>query len=546
MTTNRFSLSFAILASLSCLLILTWLLLSLISFKTSEKDLLSQKSEQGRLLLAAFIHLLPAEFSVTGSVGSADRFVGRIATENIFQGLLVIDRHGRQVYGRAVRTGIDGRLQETVRTGVESAVLAETGLSLVRYAPIREDDTVVGAVRLTLSLVPEYEQLSRSRHLFVAYFLLDFFLLLVFGSYLLSRCIVRPIKRLLTVTNRITAGDLSVRVPVPGSTELAELAEAFNVMVDDLRQKKAEVDEHIGSLERINRDLQLSREETFRSEKMASVGLLAAGTAHEIGTPLAAIIGFAGILREELHDNAEQADYLSRIEEEAGRIDRIMRGLLDYARPTAAERELIYIGELVSSTMEMLTTQGVFKDIVTSLTCAMDEVCLYCDRHELQQAFINLFINARDAMPQGGSLDVRIFIRESLAPAVADSAEASVHGRRRTDFGGIFHAERTPCTMQTALCVEVRDSGMGIDPELLERVFDPFFTTKEPGKGTGLGLAVTARIVDALGGRITVVSTPERGSCFTVCLPYGHDSHGIASAPSLADATAQEKGGRGV
>lgn len=514
----RFSLTFAILASLSCLLIFTWLLLSLISFKTSEKDLLAQKNEEGRLLLSAFLYLLPDNLS-SGVDPAAHRFATRLAAENFFQGILVLDRNGKELYRLADSQKSDARLRQTLHSGTETASRADSGLLLSHYAPIRSGDQIVGAARLTLSLAPEYERLSRTRTIFLSYFFLDFLLLLVFGSYLLSRCIVLPIRQLLAVTGKIADGDLSSKVPVPGNREIAELAESFNGMLAALRKKKDEVDEHILSLERINNVLQIARQETVRSEKMASVGLLAAGTAHEIGTPLAAIIGYAGILRDEVRDDPEKSDYLSRIEAEAGRIDRIIRGLLDYARPSCRDWEDVDVCEVLRSTIDMLDGQGIFKNTMVSLSAAEPVPLLKADRQELLQVFTNLFINARDAMTGSGKLTIRVTVGGDNGPGAEVPQEKVVRGRRRDDFRGAFISSLQPRDKKRHLRVDVSDTGAGIEPENLEKIFDPFFTTKEPGKGTGLGLAVTARIVDSLGGRITVESFRNSGTTFTVWLP---------------------------
>jgi two-component system NtrC family sensor kinase len=524
----RFSLTFAILASLSCLLIFTWLLLSLISFKTAEKDLLAQKSEEGRLLLSAFLYLLPPNLEPGVTPVVAHRFATRLDAEKFFRGILILDRNGKEIYRFADAAKADARLHQVLKTGTETASISGNGLILSRYAPIRTGDVVQGAARLSISLAPEYARLSRTRTIFLSYFLLDFLLLLVFGSYLLSRCIVLPIRQLLAVTGKIADGDLSSKVPVPGNREIAELAEAFNGMLAALRKKKDEVDEHIRSLERINNELQVARQETIRTEKMASVGLLAAGTAHEIGTPLAAIMGFAGILRDEMHDDPEKADYLDRIEAEAGRIDRIIRGLLDYARPSRRDWEEVDVLEVLQSTIDMLDGQGVLKSITVSLSAGEPAPLLVADRQELQQVFTNLIINARDAIPDDGILSIRVSVDEENKPDAALPREKAVRGRRRDDFRGAFFSPLNSCGQKKYLRVDVRDTGSGIAREHLDRIFDPFFTTKEPGKGTGLGLAVTARIVDSLGGRITVESLPGEGTTFTVWLPVPEsENHGL-------------------
>jgi hypothetical protein len=393
---------------------------------------------------------------------------------------------------------------------------------IVRTAALRAGDRVVGAARLSLSLDREQERLLRSRRLFLAYFVLDFLLLLGIGSLLLTRIAVTPIRRLLAATERITAGDYGHPVHVPGSREIADLAASFNTMQESLRAKRDEVEQHLASLQEANRALQEAREETLRSEKMASIGLLAAGMAHEVGTPLSAILGFATILQEEIGDDPAKHDYLRRIDHEARRIDRIVRDLLNYARPAPAEYEEVAVGRLVADTLDMLRHQGAFRKVETTLEVAEGLPTLSLDRHQLMQVLINLLLNARDAMPDGGTLMVRARTGEFRpeVPAGPPNPARVAMGRRREDFGGMFlkpfqgEGEKVPCVR-----IEVADTGQGIAPEHLGRIFDPFFSTKEPGKGTGLGLSICARIIDSFGGRVTVESTKGEGTRFTVWLP---------------------------
>lgn len=515
----RFSLTFAILASLTCLLLLTWFLLSLISFKTAENDLIAQKNEEGRLLLSSFINLLPSQPIATEGFATARRFAERLAAEKNFAGLVVIDGKGKELYSLKDKSGVDAKLHGVLEKGLEAHSFSGNGLFVSRYAPITINGKVDGAARLTLSLQTEYERLNRSRQVFLAYYVLDFLLLLGFGSYLLTRFIVIPVRKLLAATERIATGDLSHKVHIPGVAEIADLAEAFNNMVETLKEKREDVERYVTSLETINRELHAARQEALRSEKMASIGLLAAGTAHEIGTPLAAIMGYAGILRDEIPDDPVKTDYLNRIEAESGRIDRIVRGLLDYARPTPAVYEKVAVAETLSAAMEMLAEQGVFKNVATSMEIAGGLPPVHADRHQLQQVFINLLINARAAMPHGGRLDIRATMADyQVNPGGVSYASPGIKkGRRKEDFSGVFITSFRAATH--LIKIEFCDNGEGIEAENLERIFDPFFTTKEPGQGTGLGLAICARIIDSIGGRITVESMKGAGSTFTVWLP---------------------------
>jgi signal transduction histidine kinase len=288
----------------------------------------------------------------------------------------------------------------------------------------------------------------------------------------------------LKATERVIYGDYSHPVHLPGSREIAGLADSFNLMQQGLKDRREEVELHLRSLEEANCALKEARLETIRSEKMASVGLLAAGMAHEIGTPLAGIIGYSGILADELATDPEKSDYLRRIADDAARIDRLVRDLLNYARPVKPEIERIPVKEFLEDLFVMLVRQGALKRIEAHLKIAEELPPLYLDRHQLLQVVMNLVMNARDAMPAGGRIEV------SACPG---------HGE--------------------SVVISVADSGEGILPENIEKIFDPFFTTKEPGMGTGLGLAISARLVESFGGKITVASKPGAGTKFTLLLP---------------------------
>jgi signal transduction histidine kinase len=328
----------------------------------------------------------------------------------------------------------------------------------------------------------------------MAYFIIDFILLLGVGSSILSQIVVKPINRLLSATEKITGGHYGQEVHVSGSAELVRLAESFNEMSCSLFGKEQQVSEHVAALERANEELRQAREEAIHTEKMASIGLLAAGMAHEVGTPLASIMGYAELLSTEQPGNPVIQDYTRRISGDCSRIDRIVRGLLDFARPRGSAVEACDLRHLVSATLELLTQQGVFKLIKVSTQLDDQFPPALADPHQLQQVLINLILNSRDAMPDGGKLALRV--KQEACP--------------------VFLRQQSGC-----LRLDVLDSGGGIPEENLSHIFDPFFTTKPPGKGTGLGLAISARIIEAFGGRITVKSVTGTGSCFTLWLPTG-------------------------
>jgi two-component system NtrC family sensor kinase len=495
-TRYRPSLTVSILAFLGILLGLTWLLFSLLAFKTAANDLYAQKGEHARTLLKAFVSLLPEQVPTypEGFLppdSQAARYVQKLSEETSFSRLTLLDRNGKPIFS----AGREGSNPYSPFQGLsaEGSHIRPDGNGLVYLITVVRDGEAVGKAGLLLSLAPENARLNRSRQLLITYFALDFIVLLVLGSFVLSRIVVNPINRLLTATGKITGGQYGHKLNVSGSAELARLANAFNEMASALRDKDLQVTEQMTALEKANRDLSQAREEAIRTEKMASIGLLAAGMAHEIGTPLASIMGYAELAAADHPENSAIQDYARRITEDCSRIDRIVRGLLDYSRPRTNGSENADVRAAVLATLDLMTQQGVFKQLHLCTEMEDGLPSARCDQHQLQQVVVNLLLNSRDATPAGGTITIR-------------AGREGEHIR-----------------------LDVIDSGTGIPDESMKHIFDPFFTTKPPGKGTGLGLAISARIVDGFGGRITAASKVGEGSCFSVWLPPAQTEEGTGT-----------------
>jgi len=342
----------------------------------------------------------------------------------------------------------------------------------------------LGALQARYSLADISERLQRGQRLVFLYVLSYGAVLVVFGAYLLGRNVVRPVSRLLQTTRQVAAGDLAQEVPISGPGEIAELAGAFNGMLLALRQSRRETEEHIASLQQVNDELRSARQELLRSERLASVGHLAAGMAHEIGNPLGAIVGYLDLLRQDLRDPGH-VDLAERSLAEAGRIDRLVRDLLDYAAPDRKEQGCADPALVLSEARTLLQRQGKFEGLDLVYNCPEMLPSVPVTGHKLLQVLINLALNACDALGGRGSL--------------ALSGE----------------------TAGNTVWLSVSDSGAGVPEEVLPHMFDPFFSTKPEGKGRGLGLAVCHRIVEEAGGRIDVRSGAGGGTVFTVTLPAG-------------------------
>lgn len=497
MRTFRPSLTVSILAFLSCLLLLTWLLFSLFAFRTAANDLYDQKANHARTLLSAFISQLP-EIIPTYPDGlilpnSPAAFYGqKLAEDSDFVRLTLLDSNGKYIYTIG-REGSDVFAPFSNPTASEEGrfVLAD-GSGIGYIVKVVRNDAAAGRAGLLISLAGEKARLKRSREMFMAYFAIDFVLLLGIGAFILSRIVVKPINQLLSATEKITGGHYGHQVRISGSAEMSQLAESFNAMSEKLQLKDRQVTSQLSALEKANVELNQAREETLRSEKMASVGLLAAGMAHEIGTPLASIMGYAELLTGEQSENQLYNEYAQRIAQDCARIDRIVRGLLDYSRPRPANIEPVDIRQLVLDTIELLTQQGAFKNIEVTPLFNGPLKDAKVDPHQLQQVLINLMLNSRDAMPEGGKLNLCASMDESVC--LSDCSNGCMR-------------------------IDVLDNGSGIPVENIGKLFDPFFSTKPPGKGTGLGLAIVSRIIDEIGGRIKVQSKQGTGTCFTIWLP---------------------------
>ncbi len=345
-----------------------------------------------------------------------------------------------------------------------------------------------------------------------------------FGYSLLARTVVKPIARLVAVTERMGQGELAARAgeaDVSGN-EIGRLAWSFNSMAARVERDQRVLEAQLAELAAMNRELARAQEERVRAEKLAMVGRLSAGVAHEIGNPLGAIQGFTELLLDAERSGsqavlgaAERADLLARIEREARRIRAIVEGLLRFARTPAAADTACQIDHVVEETVELLRAQGVLRDVEVSTALAAQGHAVAIDSHGLQQMLVNLCLNAVDAMDGRGRLAI-----ETDACAACDRAQrrvATTHARPWVDVVAPRDDGRLD-REASGVSIRVSDTGRGIEPELLPRIFEPFVTTKDVGKGTGLGLAIVLGMVENVGGGIAV-RTSSSGTAIEVWLP---------------------------
>jgi hypothetical protein len=349
----------------------------------------------------------------------------------------------------------------------------------------------------------------------------------LFGHLLIQRLVLKPIREMVAQVETIAAGEFDRRLGESGPTELARLSTAVNHMAERLIRDQAQLSANIQSLDETNRMLTEARDAMVRAEKMASVGRLSAGIAHEVGNPLGAILGYLGLMKR--NATGRDLEMITAAEHESNRIDRIVRGLLDYARARESRSLAMEVNRVVQETVDLLEMQGKLTGIVTESDLAEGLPPVMGDPYQLQQVLVNLMVNAVDALGEAES--PRIEVSTRVRPWEKQRRQPA---RRKDDPPGIDYSHRRrltrvagpsldPIAEATGMVVEiaVMDNGTGIPEDLIEQVFEPFVTTKDPGMGTGLGLAVCARLVETMGGIIRAESMIGGGSTFMVVLPAG-------------------------
>ena len=354
----------------------------------------------------------------------------------------------------------------------------------------------VGTIVAVQALAPDLSP-GQVLPLLLAIVALDVGIFIVFGGYLVRRHILRPLGRVIAVADAVAAGDLAARAPGAETRDFAVLAERLNRMTDHLLDAQGQL---------------------VRSEKLASVGRLAAGVAHEVGNPLSAIGTYLEVLRRRGADPEVMAGHARELE----RIDTIVRSLLDYAQPREEALQPVDVAVVVRAAFELLQAQGAIKAVRATLDLPAELPRIRGHAHALEQALVNLLLNAVDAT-RGGAL---------VVGARSWAYEPGHAAPRRSDDPAITFfargAERRPSRVDYApglpgVLVFVADSGPGVPPADREKIFDPFYTTKEPGHGTGLGLAIVARTVDEMGGLIWVTQAREGGAVFKLFFPATGD-----------------------
>ncbi|HSD50037.1 MAG TPA: ATP-binding protein [Candidatus Methylomirabilis sp.] len=378
-----------------------------------------------------------------------------------------------------------------------------------------KNKSVLGVLDITLSLAKVDEDIAAMTRRTAAFAGTTIVLLAMILAAIVRRGVVRPVRELVEGTRRVAQGDLDHRIAVRTVDEIGLLAASFNRMTEALGKAQAELDALVATLEhRVEERTQELREaqaQLVQTEKLASLGKLSASIAHEINNPLSGILTYAKLLSRKFRAGPLDVEgvqaalqQLSLVERETQRCCSIVRNLLDFARQREPSFQPVDLRTAVEEALSLLAHRLSIQNV--ELIREFGPVpTVRADFGELRQAFVNILMNACEAMPGGGTL--RVVTREVGLPGEGTGRTLSPTGKPAPPAGPpVRFAE-----------VAISDSGQGIAPEHLSKIFDPFFTTKE--KGTGLGLSVVYGIMEKHGGKIAVDSRVGQGTTVRLRFP---------------------------
>jgi two-component system, NtrC family, sensor kinase len=507
-----------IMTSLAFLILSAMLLIHVVTAKLTERDLINARIQTGRVLLQA-ANIIAIDLSQCRA-GQSNRKArpknkplgtdfGRHMVSLLhragFSGIMIKDDKGLAVFSHG-HWGDKPSIQNTGSPqSARSTHIEFSGRTWGLFWPAPRDVILVsslwvkgqfsGSVAIFSDLKPLYEKIRASEPIILGYIGMNALILVLFGIYLLSRTVVRPINRLVAMTEKFDGAIPIMQKDESPNNEIGRLSQSLNHMLRQLDANERKLKENISSLEAANQEIERTQDEMVESEKMASVGRLATGVAHEIGNPLGIILGYIQLLQRGDLTLLEQKDFLVRMESEISRIHRIIRDLLDFSRPSAARQHDTNANEILEEVLTILSPQPLFEKVQVRRLLEAETVIVKVAQDSLKQVFLNIIMNAADAMADERG-------------CAGDSSESILTLKSFNEEG--------------FLIIRFSDTGCGMRRDDIKRIFDPFFTTKAPGKGTGLGLSICYTIMDQAGGRIRAESEPGGETTLILEMPLGN------------------------
>jgi len=427
----------------------------------------------GRLINNNFEHV----DKIKNTIYLGEEYKGRdIGTATIFMKDLristnVMNRNGERAIGTLVSKEVYEAVIEQGQFWIDRAFVVNDWY-ITSYKPMRNIKNEIIGILYVGILERKYTDLrDQIIILFASITLLS--MIAVFGfSYILANNITRPLRDIASASKKIAQGYFPPEIEIQTNDEISDLGKAFQYMISALKARDEELKESV-------------RKTVAETERLAMVGQLAAGVAHEVNNPLTGILLYCDLVLKAIPEDSPQRKNIEKINKEAKRCKIIIRGLLDFARPRKPEIKESSINKIIESTVTLVKNQATFLDIEIVQDLMPDLPFIKVDPDQIRQVFMNITINAAEAMNGKGKLTIRSYLSEE----------------------GKF------------ILVSYSDTGPGIKQEQIDKIFEPFFTTKEVTHGVGLGLAISHRIIQNHNGSIKVASESGKGATFTITLP---------------------------
>ena len=517
--------------NLAILFFVAMLLINIVAMMTAKRDIIRKEVSRGHFLvstLAADLLDILALGTISAPQNSRVQVFGLLAEAGVSGAMVVGKNKERVVYGQ-ISTALQNELLKHARSAIHSQKRAShfTGTTwgvfwkhhrdLIISSPLRQNGRIVAGVSIVLPLEGIYTTLRRSQKMLFVFLFLNTIILTFIGIYRLSKVYFLPLARLARRAEDYHEDDDMLFSVRKEDNELHKLSASLNSMLRRISADKEKLRSTVNSLEVANLELKKAQEEIIRAEKLASVGRLSAGIAHEIGNPIGIVMGYLELLKQKDTPDSEKEEYIQRTEDEIERINTIIRQLLEISRPSKTGLKVVAVHDLIDDIAQVLNVQPLMSNMELECTLEAPNDTVLADANQLRQVFLNLIINAADAV---------------------SSTDNTVNGKLVIKSDLISEKQKQSEKPKKLLRITFIDNGPGISEDEIGNIFDPFYTTKEPGKGTGLGLSVSFMIVQGFGGEMTVHSEKGEGTSLTILLPViekkvridgSHDSTGTPS-----------------
>lgn len=414
---------------------------------------------------------------VKNIVYKGEKYKGKdMGTATIFQGDLRISTNVlRDDSTRAIGTRISEEVySQVIEKGVPwiDRAYVVNDWYITAYGPIRDiNENVIGILYVGV-LEDKFTAMRFSVvSTFIGITILGIVIALAL-SFLLANSIVKPVSKLTIASRRIADGDFTQQVDIQSDDEIGELGNIFNFMVTSIRERDTKIKKY-------------AQAKMAESERLAMIGQLAAGVAHEINNPLTGILLYCDIALKSMPEDDVKRNNLEKINHEAMRCRTIIKGLLDFARQKKPEIKESSVNQIIETTLSLIKNQPLFHNINLKNDLEPSLPLIKVDPGQIQQVFMNVIMNAVEAMDGTGDLSIKSQLSEN----------------------------------KRFIKISFTDTGPGIQPEHIKRIFEPFFTTKGASHGVGIGLAISHRIIEDHNGSIDVKSAVAKGTTFTIELP---------------------------